>query len=185
MLVRGPHGLQPTGRALSLHPQVQSVLADIRSIVSTGAEFDPAATQRAFRLSMSDAMSVEALPAIVRRIRRDAPNIDLVISTSGPQESCSRIADDDIDLAIGVFPHVPKELFNRQLYRDTLICVADKRNSRLKNGRMTLAGLSRFAPRHRRAPSRYRHSGRRNSGLDGISRGASWSQCRIISASRH
>jgi hypothetical protein len=42
----------------------------------------------------------------VRRIRRDAPDIDLVISTSGPQESCSRIADDEIDLAIGVFPHV-------------------------------------------------------------------------------
>lgn len=138
LLIRGPHGLQPTGRALSLHPQVQSVLADIRSIVSTGTEFDPATTQRTFRLSMSDAMSVEALPSIVRRIRRDAPNIDLVISTSGPQESCSRIADDDIDLAIGVFPHVPKELFSRQLYRDTLICVADKRNSRLKTGRMTL-----------------------------------------------
>jgi DNA-binding transcriptional LysR family regulator len=138
LLVRGPHGLQPTGRALSLHPQVQSVLADIRSIVSTGIEFDPATTQRTFRLSMSDAMSVEALPSIVRRIRHDAPNIDLVISTSGPQESCSRIADDDIDLAIGVFPHVPKDLLSRQLYRDTLICVADKRNSRLKHGRMTL-----------------------------------------------
>ncbi|MFZ5693628.1 MAG: LysR family transcriptional regulator [Pseudomonadota bacterium] len=138
LLVRGAHGLQPTGRALSLHPQVQSVLADIRSIVSTGTEFDPATTQRTFRLSMSDAMSVEALPAIVRRIRRDAPNIDLVISTSGPQESCSRIADDAIDLAIGVFPHVPKELFSRELYRDTLICVADRKNRRLKNGRMTL-----------------------------------------------
>lgn len=138
LLVRGPHGLQPTGRALSLHPQVQSVLADIRSIVSTGIEFDPATTQRTFRLSMSDAMSVEALPSIVRRIRREAPDIDIVISTSGPQESCARIADDGIDLAIGVFPHVPKDLFSRQLYRDTLICVADKRNARLKSGRMTL-----------------------------------------------
>ena len=117
LLVRGPHGLQPTGRALSLHPQVQSVLADIRSIVSTGTEFEPATTQRTFRLSMSDAMSVEALPAIVRRIRREAPQIDLVI---------------------GVFPHVPKDLFARELYRDTLICVADKRNSRLKNQTMTL-----------------------------------------------
>ncbi|MFN3348650.1 LysR family transcriptional regulator [Pseudorhodoplanes sp.] len=138
LLVRGPHGMQPTGRALSLHPQVQSVLADIRSIVSSGAEFEPATTERTFRLSMSDAMSVEALPSIVRRIRREAPRIDLVISTSGPQESCQRIADDEIDLAIGVFPHVPKDLFARELYRDTLICVADKRNPRLKNQTMTL-----------------------------------------------
>jgi DNA-binding transcriptional LysR family regulator len=138
LLIRGPHGMQPTGRALSLHPGVQSVLADIRSIVSTGNVFDPANTARTFRLSMSDAMSVEALPAIVRRIRREAPNIDLVISTSGPQESCRRIADDEIDLAIGVFPHVPKELLSRELYRDTLICVADKKNPRLRHGRMEL-----------------------------------------------
>jgi DNA-binding transcriptional LysR family regulator len=138
LLTRGPNGMQPTGRALSLHPGVQSVLADIRSIVSTGNVFDPATTSRAFRLSMSDAMSVEALPFIVRRIRRDAPSIDLVVSTSGPQESCRRIADDEIDLAIGVFPHVPKELRSRELYRDILICVADKRNKRLKNGRMEL-----------------------------------------------
>jgi DNA-binding transcriptional LysR family regulator len=136
LLARGPHGMQPTGRALSLHPAVRSVLADIHSIVSTGQAFEPANTSRTFRLSMSDAMSVEVLPAIARRIRREAPNIDLAISTSGPQESCRRISDDEIDLAIGVFPHVPKELLSRELYRDTLICVADKRNKRLKNGRM-------------------------------------------------
>ena len=138
LLARGPHGMQPTGRALSLHPAVQSVLAEIHSIVSTGHAFDPATTPRTFRLSMSDAMSVEVLPSIARRIRREAPNIDLAISTSGPQESCRRIADDEIDLAIGVIPHVPQDLISRELYRDTLICVADKKNKRLKNGRMAL-----------------------------------------------
>jgi LysR family transcriptional activator of mexEF-oprN operon len=138
LLARGPHGMQPTGRALSLHPAVQSVLAEIHSIVSTGHAFEPAKTSRTFRLSMSDAMSVEALPSIARRIRREAPNIDLTISTSGPQESCRRIADNEIDLAIGVIPHVPKDLASREFYRDTLICVADKRNKRLKKGRMDL-----------------------------------------------
>ena len=138
ILTRGPHGMQPTGRALSLHPGIQSVLADIRSMVSTGNVFDPATTSRTFRLSMSDAMSVETLPLIVRRVRNEAPNVDFVISTSGPQESCLRIADDEIDLAIGVFPHVPKEFRSRELFRDELICVADKRNKRLKNGRMEL-----------------------------------------------
>jgi DNA-binding transcriptional LysR family regulator len=138
LLARGPHGMQPTGRALSLHPAVQSVLAEIHSIVSTGHAFDPATTPRTFRLSMSDAMSVEVLPSIARRIRREAPNIDLAISTSGPQEACRRIADDEIDLAIGVIPHVSQDLLSRELYRDTLICVADKRNKRLKKGRMEL-----------------------------------------------
>jgi DNA-binding transcriptional LysR family regulator len=138
LLVRGPRGLQPTMRALALHPLIQTALADVHSILSTTAVFDPAVTRRTFRMSMSDAMSVEALPSIVQRIRQDAPGIDLAISTSGPQESYQRIADDDVDLAIGVFPHLPKELFSRELYRDTLICVADKSNKRLRNGRLDL-----------------------------------------------
>ena len=169
LLARGPHGMQPTGRALSLHPAVQSVHAEIHSIVSTGHAFEPAKTARIFRLSMSDAMSVEALPAITRRIRREAPNIDLAISTSGPQESCRRIADDEIDLAIGIIPHVPQDLFSRELYRDTLICVADKRNKRLKKGRMDLRDYLGFTACHGRAQSRHRHSGRRNPRCDGNS----------------
>ena len=47
------------------------------------------------------------------------------------------------------------------------------------------AGLSRLASCHRRAASRHRHSGRRDSGTRWGSRAASWSQCRIISVSRH
>ncbi len=138
VLTRGPRGMEPTGRALSLYPAVQSVIADVQSIVSTARAFDPATASHTFRLSMSDAVSVEVLPQITRLIRREAPNIDFVISTSGPQESCRRIADDEIDLAIGVFPHVPKEFGCNTLYRDKLIGIADKRNKRLKNGRMEL-----------------------------------------------
>jgi DNA-binding transcriptional LysR family regulator len=138
LLTRGPNGMQPTGRALSLHPGVQSVLAEVQSIVSTGTVFDPATTSRTFRVSMSDAMSVEVLPMVVRHLRREAPNIDLVISTSGPQDSCRRLVDDEVDLAIGVFPHVPKDFGCGTLYRDELVCIADRRNRRLKNGRMEL-----------------------------------------------
>lgn len=138
LLLRGPRGMEPTGRALSLHPAVQSVLANIHSIVSTGNAFEPAKTARTFRLTMSDAMSVEVLPTIARRIQREAPNIDLAVSTFGPQEACRKVADDEVDLAIGVIPHVPQDLISRELYRDTLICVADKRNKRLKKGRMDL-----------------------------------------------
>lgn len=139
LLVRGPRGMQPTARAVALLPAVQAVLADVHSILSTTADFDPAVTSRMFRVSMSDAMSVEALPLIMRRMRHEAPNIDLTISTGGPREACQRIADDEIDLAIGVYPNVPADLLTRELYRDTLICVADKRHPLLKRGRMDFA----------------------------------------------
>ena len=138
ILVRGPRGMEPTVLAVSLHIPIRSVLANLHSILSSTTTFDPTQTHRTFRLSMSDAMSVEALPLIIQRLRREAPFIDLVISTSGPQESYQRIADDKIDLAIGVYPHLPSDFLSRELYRDTLICVADKRNKKLRNGRLDL-----------------------------------------------
>lgn len=136
LLYRGARGMEPTERALLLMQPVKAVLAEIHSIVSIRIVFDPATTKRTFKLSMSDAMSVEALPLIVRRLRKLAPNIDLLISSSGPRDACVRIANDEIELAIGVFPHKPDGFRHSDLYRDTLVCVADRKHPLLKKGRM-------------------------------------------------
>ena len=136
LLRRGPRGMEPTERALSLQQPVKAILADIHSLLSTRIVFDPATTKRTFRLSMSDAMSVEALPLIVRKLRKQAPCIDLLVTTSGPRDACARIINDEVDMAIGVYPHMPSELLHRELYRDTLVCVADKNHPLLRRGRM-------------------------------------------------
>jgi len=136
LLRRGPRGMEPTERALSLREPVKAVLAEIHSIISTRIAFDPVTTRRTFKLSMSDAMSMEALPLIVRDLRRHAPNIDVLVTSTGPREACARLLNDEVELAIGVFPHIPPEIMHRELYRDVLVCIADKNNPRLKRGRM-------------------------------------------------
>ena len=136
LMRRGPRGMEPTERALSLQQPTKGILANIHSIISTKLAFDPATTKRTFKLSMSDAMSVEALPLIVRKLRKYAPNIDLLVTSSGPKDACARIINDEVEIAIGVFPHVQPELLRRELYRDELICVADKNNPLLRRGRM-------------------------------------------------
>jgi DNA-binding transcriptional LysR family regulator len=136
LMRRGSRGMEPTERALSLQQPVKRVLANIHSLISTRLAFDPATTKRTFKLSMSDAMSVEALPLIVRKLRKHAPNIDLLVTSSGPKDACARIINDEVEIAIGVFPHVQPELLRRELYRDELICVADKNNPLLRRGRM-------------------------------------------------
>ena len=136
LMRRGPRGMEPTERALSLQQPMKDILANIHSIISTKLTFDPATTKRTFKLSMSDAMSVEALPLIVRKLRKSAPNIDLLVTSSGPRDACTRIINDEVDIAIGVFPHIPVELLRHELYRDELVCVADRNHPALKHGRM-------------------------------------------------
>jgi DNA-binding transcriptional LysR family regulator len=136
LLRRGPRGMEPTERALALRQPVKDVLGEIQSILTSKTAFDPTTARRTFRLSMSDAMSVEALPLIVRRLRKLAPHIDLLVTTCGPREACARIEADQVELAIGVYPHLPTGLLDRELYRDKLVCVADKNHPLLKRGRM-------------------------------------------------
>jgi DNA-binding transcriptional LysR family regulator len=136
LLRRGRRGMEPTDRALSLHPAVRNVLGDIHSILSSKISFEPATARRTFKLSMSDAMSIEALPLIVRRLRKEAPNVDLLVTSCGPRDASARIISDDVEMGIGVFPHLPRELLERELYRDSLVCVADRNNPLLKRGRM-------------------------------------------------
>jgi len=101
-------------------------------------EFDPAVTERTFRIAMSDAMIIEGLPFILQNIRKTAPNINLEISSAGPLESCGRVVEDAVDLAIGVFPDLPENMQREELYRDKLLCVTDRRHKKLRNGRLSL-----------------------------------------------
>ena len=137
LLRRGVRGMEPTERALALQGPLKALLAEIQVLLRTKAAFDPKTAIRNFRISMSDAMSVELLPTITREVRRLAPNVDLLISTSvGPRAACVRVSNDDVELAIGVYPEVPPELRRREMYRDKLVCIADRKNPRLRRGRM-------------------------------------------------
>lgn len=138
LVIRRGAGIVPTPRGAGLQEPIRTLLAQARALLNESAAFDPKASSRRFRLSMSDAMSVEALPLILRRVRREAPGVNLIISTSGPRQSCERICADEVDLAIGVYPRLLPGLISRELYRDTLVCVADRNNSRLRNGRLDL-----------------------------------------------
>jgi DNA-binding transcriptional LysR family regulator len=129
--------MEPTERALALQGPLKALLAEIQVLLRTNAAFDPKTAVRNFRISMSDAMSVEILPIITREVRRHAPNINFLISTSvGPRAACVRVSNDDVELAIGVYPEVPPELRRRELYRDKLVCISDRKNPRLRRGRM-------------------------------------------------
>ncbi len=77
MLVKTPSGMMPTDRALALIDPVKSVLRDIRRLISAREEFDPAKSVRRFVITAIDYMDLLVIPALVERIARYAPGIDI------------------------------------------------------------------------------------------------------------
>jgi DNA-binding transcriptional LysR family regulator len=136
LLVRDGGQMRLTPRGAGLLAPVKDALAACHSVLSSGEHFDPRTAARTFRMAMSDAMTVENLPLIMRRLRGLRSSIDLEVDAAGPQHSCRLLLADEIDLAVGVFPHIPKGLTTRDLYRDQLVCVVDRKNPWLRNGRL-------------------------------------------------
>jgi DNA-binding transcriptional LysR family regulator len=138
LIVRRGAGMEPTAAALQLKDPLAALIAGTQSLLTIANRFDPARDARTFRLAMSDAMTIEALPKIVAAIRARAPLVNLVVERGGPLYSCDLLINDRADLALGVIPKLPHALRSRELYRDELVCIADRGNRFLKRGRLSL-----------------------------------------------
>ncbi|VVN20455.1 PCP degradation transcriptional activation protein [Pseudomonas fluorescens] len=134
LLVRAGAGLVPTPRALEL--VVPLAAAQVQALLAPNA-FDPATTQRTFRLAMSDYGAAIVLPGLIRTLRREAPGIDLQISHGSRESMLEGVLNGDIDVAAGVFPEMPHELRSTPLFEEHYACLVD-RNSLPADGGLDL-----------------------------------------------
>lgn len=81
LLVRRGGKLELTARARELSQPLEDVLAQLGALLAPSA-FDASEAQRVFRLVMSDYGARTVLPGLMRRLRTEAPGIDLVVTQS-------------------------------------------------------------------------------------------------------
>ena len=124
LLLRGKGGFQPTARALALARPLADVLQSVRSVLGD-AVFYASTAQRVFRLAMSDYGAALVLPALLRRLRVDAPGIDLALSHASRPAMIAGVQDGELDLALGVFPQLPEQLQRESLFEETFLCALD------------------------------------------------------------
>jgi DNA-binding transcriptional LysR family regulator len=103
----------PTAYAESLVPMVQETLRQIDALISTSTSFDPASSQRTFRLIASDYITAAVIASLSRRLAKSAPTIRLeaILPADG---SADLIAQGAFDLLITpedfINPTQPAEL---------------------------------------------------------------------------
>ncbi|WP_451978109.1 LysR family transcriptional regulator [Azospirillum endophyticum] len=126
LLVRGEGGLQPTARALQLAEPLAEALALVRSMVDQPT-FDIGQCSRHFRLSLSDYGAAILLPALVSRLRKSAPLIDLSVVSYGRERAIAALMEGEIDLAVGVYPLLKQaghgDLRSTLLFEETFACL--------------------------------------------------------------
>jgi DNA-binding transcriptional LysR family regulator len=91
--------MSPTAFVESLAPLVARAMADVDALVSASNAFDPATSERLFRIGASDFISLVAVAPLLRRLKRVAPNVQ--VHTVAPSELMLRALDlGELDLII-------------------------------------------------------------------------------------
>jgi len=84
LLVRSGRVYERTPRGERVLREIEPIMRRLQAIVRD-EEFTPAQSQERFRVAMSDHGSTILLPALLERLRKEAPQSELVVSATGPE----------------------------------------------------------------------------------------------------
>jgi DNA-binding transcriptional LysR family regulator len=123
LFVRTPRGMHPTPYAQSIADPVRRALGLIEATLTQARDFDPALSDRAFRMHMSDIGEMVFLPPLLERLRRAAPNVKVETRTVPESELPEALAAGEIDVAIGFLPGLRAPVRSEPIFIDPYVCL--------------------------------------------------------------
>jgi DNA-binding transcriptional LysR family regulator len=122
LLIRSSEGMTATERALELQPRIREVLGDLSQILEPRAEFRPLTSNRVFRIMASDYAEATLIPALVKAMRSEAPNVVLDFLT--PSDVSYRdMEQGKVDMAINRFNEIPQSFHQILVWKDSFSCL--------------------------------------------------------------
>lgn len=126
LFVRTPGGMMPTPFAEQLAEPIGYALGMIHSGLNQHSPFDPASVRRSMTIGMTDIGEIVFLPALVERLREQAPGVSLSTVRTTATTLRDDMASGKVDLAIGPLPQLKAGFFQRRLFRQRYVCLFRK-----------------------------------------------------------
>lgn len=140
LLVKTPSGMKPTDRALAMIDPVRAVLRDVKRLISTREEFDPAKSLRRFVIAATDYMELLIIPALVERITQYSAGVDIHVKRTETSFPEKELENNDLDVVLG-FETVlkpPGQMIVEKLFDDRMTYLVRKNYPKNRAGRLTL-----------------------------------------------
>ncbi|MBL8492612.1 MAG: hypothetical protein JNM82_17670, partial [Rhodocyclaceae bacterium] len=106
LFVRVPGGVAPTAKAERLARAVGGALQALDLAIQESEAFDPAASERTFRLYMTDIGELMFLPRLMESLRRDSPRLGIEVHQLDPGGIMPALEGGTLDLALGYLPQL-------------------------------------------------------------------------------
>lgn len=138
LFIRGGTSMVPTQKALELQPHIAQFVRSTKQIFEAGESFDPATSERVFKLGMSDIMEFSLLPYIIERIQRQAPHVQLQIEHMNSLEDEVPFLYHNVELGITISLNMHSALNHDCLFTVAGVVVARKNHPLLQHHDITL-----------------------------------------------
>lgn len=139
LFLRSSMGMVPTTFAEQLAEPINAAL-DILQEGLNQHNFDPASIKRSVTIGMTDIGEIVFLPALIRRLRSEAPGIRLSTVRNATANLREDMESGRMDMAIGFLPQLKAGFFQRKLFRQDYVCLF-RQGHPLEQGQLTAAGF--------------------------------------------
>jgi DNA-binding transcriptional LysR family regulator len=123
LFVRTGRAMVPTDAAARLHEPLERAYGLIRQAVQDHGAFAPQATERCFRVAMSDVSEIYFLPRLTAWLEAVAPRLRMDVVPLAVDQIGAMLRVGEVDLAIGHLPEIEGECVSRHLLSDRLLCM--------------------------------------------------------------
>ena len=137
LFVRSRRGVVPTERALALAGPVRQALGIVESALAGTGAFEPGTTTRSFVIAASDYTEYVVLPALLRRLEREAPRVRLEVRAWGAHEVPPALEAGEVDLMLGYYGALPPGHHEQALFEEEYVCIVKQRHPSVRR-RLTL-----------------------------------------------
>jgi DNA-binding transcriptional LysR family regulator len=134
LLVRSNGTYERTPRGERVLREIEMIMRRLDAIVHD-QEFIPAQGRERFRVAMTDHGSTILLPNLLERLRKSAPDSELILSAVGPHTN-DEVAAGRIDLSLCA-EEVPPALENEVIFNLDFVCLIGSRQ-RIRSRRLAL-----------------------------------------------
>jgi DNA-binding transcriptional LysR family regulator len=126
LFVRTARGMEPTPYALHLAAPVGDALATLKTAFAERDAFDPATSTRTFTLSMTDIGEIYFMPPLLKALAKHAPHIQINTARNTAGNLKEEMEAGNVDLALGLLPHLTTGFFQRRLFKQRYVCMFRK-----------------------------------------------------------
>ena len=130
LFVRTSNGMEPTPFSEGLVQPVREVLAAVEKVLGHRGEFDPATSDRNFRICMTDISQLVLLPRLWETLRETAPGIRIEIVPMS-DDTARLLESGEADLAVGFLPQLEAGFHQQPLFVQSFVCMVARDHPRI------------------------------------------------------